>query len=32
MLESRAGIMFVAGIGFFVFAFVSNVIVSRGDV
>jgi hypothetical protein len=27
MLESRAGILFVAGIGFFVFAFVSNVIV-----
>ena len=27
MLESRAGVFFVAGIGFFVFAFVSNVIV-----
>lgn len=27
MLESRAGVLFVAGIGFFVFAFVSNVVV-----
>lgn len=27
MLESRAGILFVAGIGFFVFAFLSNVVV-----
>ena len=27
MLESKAGVMFIAGIGFFVFAFLSNVIV-----
>ena len=27
MLESRAGVLYVAGIGFFVFAFVSNVVV-----
>ena len=27
MLESKAGIVFVAGIGFFAFAFVSNVVV-----
>ena len=27
MLESKAGIVFIAGIGFFVFAFVSNVVV-----
>ena len=27
MLESKAGVVFVAGIGFFAFAFVSNVVV-----
>ena len=27
MLESKGGIIFVAGIGFFVFAFLSNVVV-----
>ena len=27
MLESKSGILFVAGIGFFAFAFLSNVVV-----